>query len=447
MTAKTGGDKPAKKRKGKAEEPETPEAEAAAAAEETVPAEPKAEEPDEEPEKKAKKRKGKEPEDPLQTFLKVAEKKWPDTVNRVDELAVQKLPRLSTGNIGLDIATYGGWPRGRVARAFGKEKSGKTGSLLNTAVEWQKHCALCYERFECHPDCDYAKKKERPKAPVCWIDAENRLIRMWDWVKSHGVDLSRFVIQCPPDGQHIVDFVDAVIREKGAGLGLIVVDSIAHVVSHEEIKKETVDGRTAPVNALLMNKAVRKWTSGILSLGLSETRLPTVLLINQLRQSLDQFSGGEFQPGGLGTNYATSLDVRFSSGKYHYIITNPDGTQEDKCQKFGSKWKPDEHATPDYMECNYRVTASGVCPIGRYGQFNYWLHAAHGRRTGDPDNVDRMWEFSKKYELITQEGRTQKLFDLEAGTQNALKGMFFESPTTQAKVWKTLVERFVTTPA
>lgn len=408
------------------------------------------EESEAEAKSKPKKGKGKkEKADKLTSFLDIARKKWPDTIAKANETPFQKIPRISTGNVGLDIATYGGWPVGRISRAFGKEKSGKTGTCLNTVVEWQKHCAVCYERFACDPSCDYHNDEaNRPKAPVCWIDAENRLISMWDWVEGHGVDLSRFVVQCPPDGQHIVDFVDSVIREKGAGLGLIIVDSVAHVVSHEEIAKETTKGRTAPVNALLMNKAMRKWTAAILSLGLAERRKPTILLINQLRQTLDQFAGAEVQTGGLGMNYATSLDVRFSSGKYHYVINSPDGgPSEDKVQKFGSKWKPDEHAQPDYVEVNYRVTASGVCPIGRYGQFNYWLRSSQGRHIGDPDNVDRMWSYIKRYDLLKKEGRGYSCFGMEAETQNALKERFFAESTLQSTAWAALVERFISASA
>jgi len=394
--------------------------------------------------KKAKKRADKL--DGFGEFVGKAAKAWPGTTVIAADTPYKRLPRISTGNIGLDVATFGGWPRGRIIRVFGREKSAKTGSLLNTVAQWQKHCALCYERFNCHPDCEFSGDEEnRPKAAALWIDVENRLESMWYWVEAHGIDLSRLLVQSPPDGQHVVDFVDAVIREKGAGIGLIVIDSIAQVTSTEEIEKPTVKGKTAPVNALLLNKAFRKWTAAVNALGVMETRKPTIILINQIRLTMDQYHP-EALPGGEGQKYATSIDVRFASGKHHYLVENRDtGEVEDRVQTFGARWKPDEDAIPDYVEINYRVTASGCCPPGRYGQFNYWTRRAHGRRVGDPDNIERMWGYVKQLELMAKEGRNYTLFGLTGSSQQAIREQFVVSPQVQAKVWSEIVTKLINT--
>lgn len=400
---------------------------------------------EEEPEQAVKKkpRKKKTTSDGFANFVAQTQKKWPDTTLVADEAPNKTIPRMSTGNIGLDIATFGGWPRGRIIRLFGREKSAKSGTCLNTIAQWQKHCASCYERYKCAPDCEYSGyEEERPKAAAIYIDVENRMESMWYWVEGHGVDLSRLLVQVPPDGQHVVDFVDAAIREKGSGIGLIVVDSIAMVTSQEELEKETVKGRTAPVNALLLNKAFRKWTAAVNSLGASETKKPTLLLINQIRLTMDQFHP-EALPGGEGQKYVTSMDVRFAAGKKHYLVKNEDGEIEDRTTGYGTRWKPGEDDTPNYVEINYRIPESGSTLSGRYGTFNYWLKPSYGRRIGDPDNIERMWVYVKRLDLLVKEGRGYRLFDLTAPTQADMKDLFQSHGPTQAKVWSKIVENYI----
>lgn len=430
--------KTAKKKKKAAKKPEAePEAEPEA-------------KPEAKKKKTAKKKKAKKKveTDPFLALAARAAKAWPGTVGVASTIAskIMHLPIISTGNIGLDIAMFGGFRRSRIHRFYGREKSCKTGSCLNAMAEWQKHCGECYERGPCKHGT--VSGVDRPKAKGCWIDAENRLNGMWEWVQAHGVDLDCLLYQSPPTGQHVVDFTDAVIREKGASVGFIVVDSIANVVSMEELKKPTMKGRTAPMNAQLVNGACRRWTAATNSLGVEELKKPTIALINQIRKTMDQYQP-ETMPGGVGLDFATSLDVRFAAGKKHYVIPafdkagKPKG-YEDKVPKFGPQgWKPEPDQVPDYVEINYRVTSSGVCPPGRYGQFQYWMLATHGRRKGDPDNANRLWEYVRRYDLMEKEGRGYKLLDLEGGTQHALKTAFLNDVEAQHRVWDAVVARLL----
>lgn len=380
-------------------------------------------------------------ESAFSAFLDKTRKAFPGSVERAD-LLTQKIPRISTGNLGLDIATFGGLPRGRIIRFYGKEKSAKSGSAWNTVATWQhQHCGICYERGPCEHGTESGV--DRPKAKVLWIDAEHRVADMYYWPEGHGVDLEHLLVQEPPSGQFIVDFVHAAIREHGAGIGLIVVDSVANFTSQEEIDKATRKGRTAPVNALLMNKALRIWPSAVCDLGVAESKKPTIILINQVRQTMDAFASPEVLPGGKGQDFATSLDIRFASKKYHYLVENDKGEIEDKCKSFGSRWKPDADDTPYYVEINYRVTSSGICPNGRYGQFNYWLRKGHGRRLGDPDNIDKMWDYVKRLKLMEKEGRGYRLFHIEESTQTKIKESFYADRDAQTKVWAEIVEKLI----
>lgn len=391
--------------------------------------------------KPKKTKKGNALSDNVAAFLAKSQKTWPDCISAASELQYQEVPKVSTGNVGVDIATFRGFPRGRIVRVFGREKSAKTGTCLNTVAEWQKHCGCCYERWACHPSCDYHGDEEnRPSAYALWIDAEHRLESMWHWVTGHGVNLDHLIYQIPPSGQHIVDFTGAAIREKGAGIGLIVVDSLAHITAEEEIKKATTKGKTAPVNALLLNRALRLWSNAVCALGLSPQRKPMILLINQLRDTMDQYHP-EVTPCGKGQDYATALDLRLAHGKKHYILPDKDGNLKDYVPS--QNWKPPEDAIPDYVEIKYRVTQSGVCPSGRYGEFRYWLRNAHGRRIGDPDNRERLWEYAKRYTLWSKTGRNLDLFGVTATTQDALKVKFYESPEVQEAVREAILKMLV----
>ena len=373
-------------------------------------------------------------------FVTRVSEKWEGTIAVADELT-KDIPRISSGNLGIDIATYGGWPRGRIIRVYGREKSAKSGSCWNTVVCWQhQHCGICYERDPC--DHGSVSGVDRPKAKALWIDAENRVKDMWYWPEGHGVDLECLLVQAPPSGQHIVDFVDSAIRAEGAGIGLIIVDSVAHMTSQEEIKKETMKGRNMAVNAALLNRGLRKWIAAQCELGVKASRVPTIILINQLRKTLDQYNP-EVMPGGEAQKYATSIDVRFSRRKEHYLVEDENGNIEDKIKAFGSRWTPDQDASPYYVEIDYRVTASGICPNARYGQFNYWTQEGHGRRLGDPDNVDRMWEYVRRLNLMEKQTKGYKLFSLEARTQALMKNAFYADAAAQSEVWKVIVERLI----
>ena len=213
------------------------------------------------------------------------------------------IPRISTGNFGLDVALYGGVPQGRIVRFWGLPKSGKTGSCLNTVASYQKtHCSECYQR-KC--DC-----KDRDVPYVVWVDAENRMNSMLYWPESHGINLDCMKIMTPPTGQNVVDFVDHIIREEDtAKVGLIVVDSIAHIVSMDELNKPTLDGQTVGRSAYLMNQAWKRWTSAVHSLGIKNERKPTILCINQIRQKVGQMFGC----------FHGDTPVMFADGSQHSI--------------------------------------------------------------------------------------------------------------------------------
>lgn len=372
-----------------------------------------------------------------EAFWKATEEKLaPGALAEAGSLSLD-IPRISSGNFGIDVGLYGGIPQGRIVRVTGLPKASKTGFCLNTVAQYQAHhCSECFgPRAKCKCDSDVPQ--------VLWIDVEHRISQMFRWVQGHGVSLDCLRVMGPPTGQNVVDLVDHVIREAPvAKIGLIVLDSLAHITSMEEIKKATLDGPTVGRNAMLLNAAFRKWTSALHSLGIDNPHKPTILAINQIRHKVGQNYGSpETMPGGLGQDYASTVDLRFSSGPPNFVVWS------DKKKKFvvkqkgyKSTFKPKPDQTPDFITVNWRVTASGHCPPGRSGEFNYWLKNAHGHRCGDPDNGLQLWDYCKRYDLIETEGHTKRLYGNEAQTFDELRELFRADAKAQRKAWVKLME-------
>jgi len=348
------------------------------------------------------------------------------------------LPRISTGNFGLDVATYGGIPQGRISRFWGKPKSSKSGESLSTAASFQRnYCSECFQR-EC--DC-----KHRGVPLVFYIDAENKMLDQLSWVEAHGVILDGFKVMAPSSGQNIVDCVDMILRSPQiAKCGLVIVDSLANLSSQDELSKLASDGPTVGRNAWLINLAFRKWATAITSLGVANKRKTTIIAINQLRSKVGVTYGSpDTMPGGMGQEYGSSLDVRFDAAGGAYLMFNEKKQKfEAKLKGFKSTFKPGPDMTPDFTLVNYRVSASAVCPSGRSGSFNYWLKPQHGHHPGDPDNGLQLWNYSKRY-LLQTEGHTKKIQGtaIEARTLDELETSFRASPEAQKSVWPILMEK------
>lgn len=372
-----------------------------------------------------------------EAFWKATEEKLaPGSLAEAGSLTLD-IPRISSGNFGIDVGLYGGIPQGRIVRVTGLPKASKTGFCLNTVAQYQAHhCSECFgPRASCKCDSDVPD--------VLWIDIEHRLAQMLRWVQGHGVNLDCFRVMGPPTGQNVVDLVDHVIREAPqAKIGLIVLDSLAHITSQDEIKKATLDGPTVGRNAMLLNAAWRKWTSALHSLGIDNPHKPTILAINQIRHKVGQNYGSpETMPGGLGQGYASTVDLRFAAGPPNFVVWSEKKKKFIVKQKgYKSSFKPKPDQTPDFITVTWRVTASGHCPPGRSGEFNYWLKNAHGHRCGDPDNGLQLWDYCKRYDLIEVEGHTKRLYGHEARTYDELMEAFRTDAKAQRKAWVKLME-------
>lgn len=373
--------------------------------------------------------------DPFDAFVTAAKERWPGSIEKASELPVDGTPVMSTGNFVLDRMTYGGLRRGRLYRFWGRPKSAKTGSALNCAEAFtSNHCAECFDhrsKCKCKGEFRYAK--------CLFIDVEGRVSDNRPWAEAHGIETSRLAFVAPKGGEQVVDIADAALRSD-SGIGLIIVDSIAQMSSASEVTKTAEKGQTIGRNAMLINSALRKWVCSLVSKDISSPRKPTIILINQIRQKTGSYGNPDTMPGGLGQDYASACDIKFTRRLRHYLMPDGKGGFNDKVVKFGGTgFKPGEDDTADFIEVEVKVTESGICPPGRYGTFNYWQRAGHGRRIGDTDNALWLWDYTKKYELLKKEGSNYVLAGLEARTQKDMESAFLASVEAQERAWDELL--------
>ncbi|HAW49956.1 TPA: recombinase RecA [bacterium] len=201
-------------------------------------------------------------------------------VMRLGDSKIMEVESVSTGALTLDVAIgVGGVPRGRVVEVFGMESSGKTTLCLSIVSQAQKEGGVC-----------------------AYIDAEHALDP--SYAKKVGVDINNLLISQPDTGEQALEIAENLVRS--GAIDVIVVDSVAALVSRQEIEGEMGESHIA-LQARLMSQALRKLTSVI-----SKSKT-VVLFINQLRQKIGvMFGPTETTPGGMALKFYSSvrLDMR-----------------------------------------------------------------------------------------------------------------------------------------
>jgi recombination protein RecA len=197
-----------------------------------------------------------------------------------DGSPVARIPTISTGSLGLDIALgIGGVPRGRVIEIFGPESSGKTTLALHIIAEAQKAGGV-----------------------AAFIDAEHALDAVY--AKALGVDIDNLLISQPDTGEQALEITETLVRSNA--IDIIVVDSVAALVPRAEIEGEMGDAQMG-LQARLMSQAMRKLAGTI-----SKSKT-CVIFINQIRMKIGvMFGNPETTTGGNALKFYSSvrLDIR-----------------------------------------------------------------------------------------------------------------------------------------
>ena len=202
------------------------------------------------------------------------------SVMKMGDQPIAKIPTVSTGSSGLDIALgAGGLPYGRVVEIYGPESSGKTTLTLSAISEAQKQGKIC-----------------------AFIDAEHALDAVY--AEKLGVNIDDLLVSQPDTGEQALEICDKLVRS--GAVELVVIDSVAALVPRAEIEGEMGDSHMG-LAARLMSQALRKLTGNI------KRANCCVIFINQIRMKIGvMFGNPETTTGGNALKFFSSvrLDIR-----------------------------------------------------------------------------------------------------------------------------------------
>lgn len=184
---------------------------------------------------------------------------------------------ISTGSIGLDVAIgIGGYPRGRIIEIYGPESAGKTTLALEAVAQAQKKGGVC-----------------------AYIDVEHALDLTY--AKVLGIDPKLLLISQPDSGEEALEIAETLV--KSSSVDLVVIDSVAALVTKRELESEMGSDHMAPL-ARLMAQAMKKLPAVIHK---SES---CVIFVNQIRENIGVIYGSpEVQPGGRALKFHASVRV------------------------------------------------------------------------------------------------------------------------------------------
>jgi recombination protein RecA len=193
-------------------------------------------------------------------------------------------PRLPTGIFPFDLATGGGFPRGKISIVYGPESSGKTNIVLKAVAMHQT----------IYPD-----------QKVVFVDIENSFDP--EWAKRLGVKVEDVIMLYPAYAEQCVDMVEMLLQAED--VGLVVVDSIAAMITAFEVESSAEKAIVAG-NAVAVQKLTKK---SIYALGDARKvgRHPTMICINQIRYKIGVMYGDpETLPGGKALPFQSAMTVR-----------------------------------------------------------------------------------------------------------------------------------------
>lgn len=200
-----------------------------------------------------------------------------DAVTWVGSSESIPMKRFSSGCKDLDEALGGGWPKGRFIELSGPESGGKTTLALHAIAEHQK---------------------EFPDEEIGLIDSEFA----WDaeYARVIGVDTTYLLVHQPESGKQALNILEKMIQ---AGVGLLVVDSVAALTTQEDLAGDIGDVSVG-AQARLMSGGLRRLTSE------AGKRDCTVIWTNQLREKIGVTYGDKTTtPAGRALKHYASVRV------------------------------------------------------------------------------------------------------------------------------------------
>lgn len=197
---------------------------------------------------------------------------------------IEKLKRISTGVLSLDLITGGGWPYGRICEIFGAEASGKSSTCLHSIASCQRHGGVC-----------------------AFLDSEHGL--SLDYASHLGVNVDDLLFQQPSFGEETFQTV-LELTEYLRGGDLIIVDSVAALTPRAMYESD--------MEQKFMGTQAKMMSDGISKIHARLNNCKAVLLFtNQTRQNIGiTYGNPTTTPGGAALKFYASIRAEVkSSGK------------------------------------------------------------------------------------------------------------------------------------
>lgn len=195
--------------------------------------------------------------------------------------SVEKLERVSTGILSLDVITGGGWPYGRICEIFGGESVGKSSTCMQSVASCQKRGGVC-----------------------AFLDSENAL--SLDYAAHLGVKVDDLLFQQPSFGEETFQTI-LELTEYLRGGDIIIVDSVA-ALTPRAMYESNMEQKFMGTQAKMMSEGLSKVKARL------NNCKAVLLFTNQTRQNVGVTYGNPTTtPGGNALKFYASIRAEIKS--------------------------------------------------------------------------------------------------------------------------------------
>lgn len=310
----------------------------------------------------------------------------------------------------LDRKLGGGLPAGRASLFVGKSSVGKTTCAKKIAgvvnsTDWETG-----ER--CEPATGNTCK-------VLYVDAEGTLDKEYARCHNYYPEQGGNVVMSTETGNQTVDAINFAIQS--GEFSLIILDSLEALVPYRDLEKSSEDA-VMGTKAKMNNDAYRRWTVALISASRKTDKWwqkPTLLVINQLRDSIGSVPMPPTIPGGIGQTNGSSVIVQFNNPKY-----SDDGKLA-SLVNFKGVVKKNKVYTPR-------------------GGIDFFMAVKdlpeQGLKLGEVDNIASVVKDIRKYNIWEKSENGWKLFDYEVEKQAEFSQIMKNDPVIEADITKKTIE-------
>ena len=320
-----------------------------------------------------------------------------------------RVERVLTQSIGLNLATEGGFPRGKIVFIAGNPATGKSSFIYNEIASYQRLLGL----------------------PCVLIDSEASSDE--ERLKTFGVDPSNLIVENPPTLEEGLDKALYLVRE--CELGILAVDSIAMMSPTRE--SESGKGKTkslldddVAIKARIMNKFFRRLAASLNYACNQGRKPPTIILVQQWYVSkIGLYPERDFS-GGAGQKYISHLTIDFrhpakndgGADLIERVEIDEDGIVHEEDIKVG-------------VRVNFELIKSKISPDKRKGLFFILTQPSKdGLAPPGINKVDECIRYGVKYKVIEQNGNWLSYQDLKTNGRDSFELHLWQKPDLVEKI-------------